>query len=198
MYQSLSITSSFSASSRLTFSSLVSSLSSSPNPSLSLPCSVSLSKPLSRSLSPRVRHLLIKQLCRASGNTHRPHWLRWRQYGRSKLNGSPDTIVAASGHAVAYWHFNAVSSHFLWWFWVPTSSSWPPHHNGNLHLWRKYPNIGMLFCAKYQNFVSRSEPNRALFWCNDLSLLIVVKNTFQWYIICLCLNLFAKNHIFWD
>ena len=34
-----------------------------------------------------------------------------------------------------------------------------------------------------QNFVTRFEPNRALFWCNDTGFLLVVKNASKWYIL---------------
>ena len=56
--------------------------------------------------------------------------------------------------------------------------------------------VGTLFHAKTKNFASRSEPNGALFWDNCLKFIIVAKNTFQQYIIYLCLKLFAKSHFF--
>ena len=55
---------------------------------------------------------------------------------------------------------------------------------------------GRLFHVNLRNFDSWSEPNRALFWGNKLTLLIVAKNDFQWYIMCLCLDLYAKSHVF--
>ena len=54
------------------------------------------------------------------------------------------------------------------------------------------------FRTNWRNFDSWSEPNGALFWCNNLALLIVVKNYFQWYIICLCLDLFEKKVTFFE
>ena len=55
-----------------------------------------------------------------------------------------------------------------------------------------------LFEANCQNFDSWSLPNEILFLGNDLKLLIVTKNHFQWYIICLYLMLFAQSYIFWE
>ena len=52
--------------------------------------------------------------------------------------------------------------------------------------------------CKNENFTSRSEPNGALFWGNDPKFILVTKNAFHLYIICLCLKSFAKCHIFWD
>ena len=57
---------------------------------------------------------------------------------------------------------------------------------------------GTHFLTNWQNFDSWSKPNKAIFWGNDLTLLIVAKNDFQRYIICLCLDLFAKSHVFQD
>ena len=55
-----------------------------------------------------------------------------------------------------------------------------------------------LFEVNCQNVDSCSVPNAALFLGNNFKLLIVAKNDFQQYIICLCLNLFAHNHAFRD
>ena len=54
------------------------------------------------------------------------------------------------------------------------------------------------FEVNCQNFDSEVEPNEALFSGKSLKLLIVEKNHFQRYIICLCLESFAKNHFFRD
>ena len=56
--------------------------------------------------------------------------------------------------------------------------------------------LGTLFCTNWQNFDSWSEPNGSLFWGNDLESRLVEKNNFQQYIICLCLDLFAKSYVF--
>ena len=51
------------------------------------------------------------------------------------------------------------------------------------------------FCAEMIKFVSGFEPNGALFWGNDLEFLLVAKNSFQLYIICLCVNLQLKYYL---
>ena len=56
--------------------------------------------------------------------------------------------------------------------------------------------VGMLFRAKTTNFVSWSKPNKVLFWGNDLEFILMVKNTFQRYITCLCMKSFAKKSHF--
>ena len=56
--------------------------------------------------------------------------------------------------------------------------------------------INTLFCARATNFVNGSETNRASFWDNDVEFILVVKNTFQRYIICLCLELLQKVTFF--
>ena len=58
--------------------------------------------------------------------------------------------------------------------------------------------VSTLSHAKWRNVGSRSQPNGALFWGNDLESTLVVKNDFQRYIICLCLESFVKSHIFWN
>ena len=45
--------------------------------------------------------------------------------------------------------------------------------------------ISTLFCAETTNFVNWSESNGALFWGNDLKSILVTKNSFQRYIICM-------------
>ena len=46
---------------------------------------------------------------------------------------------------------------------------------------------------------SKSEPNGALFWRNDLESILMAKNDFQRYTICICLESFAKkSHVFRD
>ena len=47
------------------------------------------------------------------------------------------------------------------------------------------------FETNCQNFDSRVKSNETLFSGNNLKLLITVKNDFQWYIMCLCLESFA-------
>ena len=54
------------------------------------------------------------------------------------------------------------------------------------------------FKTNCQNFDSGVEPNEALFSSKSLILLIVVKNYFQRYIICLSLESFAQIHVFRD
>ena len=56
--------------------------------------------------------------------------------------------------------------------------------------------ISMYFRTKIVDFASGLEPNRASFLGNDLEFILVAKNTFQWYIICLCLKSFAKSQVF--
>ena len=51
---------------------------------------------------------------------------------------------------------------------------------------------------KKGNFASRFEPNGALFRGNDPEFILVTKNVFQHYIICLYLKSFAKNHVFFE
>ena len=56
--------------------------------------------------------------------------------------------------------------------------------------------VGTHFCAKNANFVSGSERSGSLFRGNDLEFILATKNAFQWYIICLCLKIFAKKSHF--
>ena len=87
----------------------------------------------------------------------------------------------------------------LWrWFLVPTNSSPLALQNGTFHFRRKCSNHQHAFLCKKRNFASRSESHGILFWGNDLKSILIVKNAFQQYIICLCVKSFAKNHIFWD
>ena len=55
-----------------------------------------------------------------------------------------------------------------------------------------------LFETNCQNFDCGSESNKALFLGKNVKLLIVAKNHFQRYIICLYLESFAQNIIFRD
>ena len=55
-----------------------------------------------------------------------------------------------------------------------------------------------LFETNYHNCDSGDEPNEALFSGKSLVLLILVKNDFQRYIICLCLESYVQNHVFRD
>ena len=56
--------------------------------------------------------------------------------------------------------------------------------------------VGTHFSTKIKKFASCFEPNRALFWGNDFEFIFVMINYFQRYIICLCLKLFEKSHVF--
>ena len=56
--------------------------------------------------------------------------------------------------------------------------------------------VSTFFHAKATNFASRSEPNRGLFWGNDLEFIIAAKNSFWWYITYLCLKLLQKVTFF--
>ena len=78
---------------------------------------------------------------------------------------------------------------------VPKCSTHSPHQNGTLYFeWKCLDRRH----AKMTNFVSGFEPNGPLFSGNDLEFILVTKNTFQRYIICLCLNSFIKSHVFRD
>ena len=55
------------------------------------------------------------------------------------------------------------------------------------------------FRTNWQNIDNWYEPSRALFWGNDLESRLVVKNDFQRYIKCLCLESFVKkSRVFQD
>ena len=58
--------------------------------------------------------------------------------------------------------------------------------------------VGTLFRAKTTNFASGFEPNGAILWGNGLEFIVEEKNTFQRYIICLCLIMFVKKSYFRD
>ena len=54
------------------------------------------------------------------------------------------------------------------------------------------------FETNCQNFDSGAQLNEALFSGKSLKLLIMEKKDLQCYIVCLCLESFAQNHIFQD
>ena len=64
-----------------------------------------------------------------------------------------------------------------------------PKFKCRFHRWFLVPNCSF--------FAIRSEPKVALFWGNDPEFVLVMKNTFQWYISFHFLVPFSKNHIFW-
>ena len=84
---------------------------------------------------------------------------------------------------------------------TPTARSMSQHTHINLTMVpsvhdKSVQIIDMQFCAKMTKFSNWSELNGALFWDNNLEFTLVVKSAFQQYIICLCLNLFVKIHVF--
>ena len=96
-----------------------------------------------------------------------------------------------------FYYSGMLSSGKLWWWsLVPTSSSHLAQQNGTLRFWRKYPNHWHTFLCENKKFASESEPNRALFWGDNPKLMLVLKNSFQRYIISLCLKSFAKSYTF--
>ena len=74
-----------------------------------------------------------------------------------------------------------------------SSSKWYPP------FLKKVPrSLAYISVQENENFANGSEPNGALFWGNDPEFTLVTKNSFQQYIIYLCLKSFAKSHIFQD
>ena len=116
---------------------------------------------------------------------------------RTMWNG-PLALVVACGLAAACHRRITVSGHRGWHLKVRASCFRFHDHNGTIGLRWKWPNFNTLFEVNCQNFDSWFEPNETLFSGNNLKLLIVTKNNFQRFIICLYLGSFAQNHVFRD
>ena len=69
----------------------------------------------------------------------------------------------------------SINDHFLWRSLVPSCSTQLPLQDETLHSWRKCLDRCTHFCTKTVNFASGSEPNEALFSCNDLEFILMEK-----------------------
>ena len=78
------------------------------------------------------------------------------------------------------------------------SSSWTLLPNSTLRSWRKCPDHRHEFSCKKDKLYKWIRVKGASFWGTDLKFILVMKNDFQRYIICLCLKSFTKSKVFWD
>ena len=106
----------------------------------------------------------------------------------------------ARGQAAASRHCAAISGQLHRRFLVPTGCSWLPCHNVSLRTRWKYPDRRHNFLCKSGKLCQWIWAKRSLFffWGNDPEFILMAKNVFQRYIICLYLKLFAKSHVFRD
>ena len=150
-----------------------------------LPTSLSLS--LSSSKQPSRDHHAL-----ATNNyTRRLKWLRRWWNVRGQLGGGSDVICefTTADHCPPSSLAMTLGAKML---------IRPLFQNGTLRSWQKCMDHQHVFLCKNGKLCKWIWPNRVLFWVDNIEFILVSKNAFQQYIICLSLKSFAKKIMFFE